>query len=128
MISRRRGLSRREYGRHAGISAAYVSKMVADRKIPILPDGSIDARAADASRAQRTRVGKGQRRLGLQATTESPTACCAGCGATYNIAGARSWDSPDAKRFCCAQCCRDVAAGLSIAQIRRKIARELRGA
>jgi hypothetical protein len=128
MNKRRQGLSRREYGRHAGISAAYVSKMVGDGKISLLPDGSIDARAADAQRAQRTIVGRGQRRI--QMRQGSPTGgrnsfpVCTGCGEGYGLIDARACGSPDPERFCSKECVRDVSDGLSVAQIRRKIKSE----
>jgi hypothetical protein len=125
MNKRRQGFSNREYARHAGVSAPYVQKLVAAGKIPCLPDGSIDARVADAARAQRTRVGKGQRRRRrLQGITELPTASsavCSGCGETFSVATARAYGSPDASKFCSKECCNDVAAGLSRATIRRRI-------
>ena len=125
MINRRQGLSRREYGRHAGISAAYVSKLVGDKKIPLLPDGSIDARVADAARARNTIVGRGQRRLRRNAP-ESIGSCsdCHACGEVYSTAIAGYYGAKNASRYCSEQCERDAAAGLTRAQVRRKIHRE----
>jgi hypothetical protein len=124
MATRQQGVSLRQYAKHAGCSLTYIQRLLAQGKIKALPDGTLDQRLCDAYRAQNTCVGKGQRRRGLKDTTNASTASCSGCGEAYNIAGATAGDSPDPKRFCCRQCCNDVAAGLSRAAIRRRISRE----
>jgi hypothetical protein len=130
MAKKRRGLSRREYGRHAGISAAYVSALVADSKIPTLPDGSLDAVACDAARARNTDAGRYRRRQG--ARQGSPTGYrnsfieCDACGDSYGLIDARACGSPNAVKYCTPACAADAAAGLTRAQVRRRISRESR--
>jgi hypothetical protein len=127
MISKRQGLSRRQYGRHAGITAAYVSKLVGDGKIPTLPDGSLDPAACDAARARHTRVGLGQRRM-RRNVPESIGSCsdCHACGELYSVNVSRYYGTQDASRYCSQRCESDAAAGLTRAQVRRKIHREAR--
>jgi hypothetical protein len=133
MLKKRQGLSRREYGRHAGISAAYVSALVADAKIPTLPDGSLDAASCDAARARNTVQGRGQRRLQRQAARQGyPTGArnsfpeCMGCRERYSVLDAKACGSPNAEKFCSQACAIDAAAGLTVAQIRRRVNREAR--
>jgi hypothetical protein len=50
----RAGLSEREYAAHAGISRGAVQKARASGRLVLYPDGSINAAASDARRAQAT--------------------------------------------------------------------------
>lgn len=50
----RRGMSEREYARHAGLSRGAVQKARASGRLVVHADGSIDAAASDARRAQAT--------------------------------------------------------------------------
>jgi hypothetical protein len=128
MNSKRQGLSNRGYAEHARVSAAYVQKLVTAGKIPTLRDGSLDPRVCDAMRAKRTRVGRGKRRRGVQCIPDSLTGSygmCQGCGEYFSIVTARDYGSPDPQRFCTRECCNDAASGLSIAQVRRRMFREV---
>jgi hypothetical protein len=134
MNKRRQGMSRRQYGKHAGTSAAYVSKLIAKGKLPVLPDGSLNAAACDLARAANTNMYRGERRRQRQAAREGePTGArnsfpdCLACGESYSVIDAKACGSPNVERFCSGQCAFDAAAGLSVSQVRRKIARESRG-
>jgi|ERR1017187_5890895 hypothetical protein len=128
MAKRRQGLSRREYGRHAGISAAYVSALVADSKIPTLADGSLDAVACDLARSQNTVMGRGQRRIRRNAREPiSSRSDCLACGDRYSVSVSRYYGTVNALRYCSKQCEADAAAGLTRKQIRGRISRESRG-
>ena len=125
MINRRQGLSRREYGRHAGISAAYVSKLVGDAKIPTLSDGSLDPVACDAARARNTIVGRGQRRLRRNAPESiGSRPACDACGELYSVPVSRYYGTQNPACYCSRECESDAAAGLSRTAIRRRISRE----
>ena len=50
----RKGLSEREYARHAGLSRGAVQKARSSGRLVLHPDGSIDAAASDARRRQAT--------------------------------------------------------------------------
>ena len=54
MTLQRLGLSEREYAAHAGISRGAVQKARASGRLVLHADGSIDAAASDARRAQAT--------------------------------------------------------------------------
>ncbi len=54
MTIQRQGLSEREYAAHAGISRGAVQKARASDRLVLHADGSIDAAASDARRAQAT--------------------------------------------------------------------------
>ena len=54
MTPKRLGLSEREYAAHAGISRGAVQKARASGRLVLHADGSIDAAASDARRAQAT--------------------------------------------------------------------------
>ena len=54
MSSERAGISEREYARHAGISRGAVRNARAAGRLVLLADGSIDAAASDARRAETT--------------------------------------------------------------------------
>jgi hypothetical protein len=54
MTSHRHGMSERAYAAHAGVSRGAVQKARASGRLVLLPDGSIDAEASDARRAQAT--------------------------------------------------------------------------
>jgi hypothetical protein len=58
MTARRLGMSEREYAAHAGISRGAVQKARASGRLVLHADGSIDAAASDARRAQATDPGK----------------------------------------------------------------------
>ena len=58
MTSQRHGMSEREYAQHAGISRGAVQKARASGRLVLHADGSIDAAASDARRAQATDPGK----------------------------------------------------------------------
>jgi hypothetical protein len=130
MAKRRQGLSRRQYGRHAGISAAYVSALVADSKIPTLQDGSLDPEACDAARLRNTDAGRYRRRQA--ARQGSPTGYrnsslqCDACGDSFGVIDARGCGSPNAVKYCTPACAADAAAGLTVTQVRRKVGRESR--
>jgi hypothetical protein len=51
---RRLGLSEREYARRVGVSRGCVQKACSSGRLVLYPDGSIDAAASDARRAQAT--------------------------------------------------------------------------
>ena len=53
-VARRAGMSEREYAAHAGISRGAVQKARASGRLVLHTDGSIDAAASDARRAQAT--------------------------------------------------------------------------
>src|ERR1700693_1820540 len=50
------------YAKLAGIRPSYVQRLVAEGKLPTLPDGSLNPLACDEARRRTTVVGKGQRR------------------------------------------------------------------
>jgi hypothetical protein len=54
MTTERHGMSERAYGRHAGLSRGAVQKARASGRLVLNADGSIDAAASDARRAQQT--------------------------------------------------------------------------
>src|ERR1035441_4292775 len=87
MIRKLQGLSNREYGRHAGVSAPYVQKLVAGGKIPCLADGSLDPVACDAARARNTIVGRGQRRQrqGSPSGGRNSFLECIACGDSFGV-------------------------------------------
>ncbi len=58
MTSHRHGMSEREYAQHAGISRGAVQKARQSGRLVLHADGSIDAAASDARRAQATDPGK----------------------------------------------------------------------
>ena len=57
----RKGLSEREYARHAGLSRGAVQKARTSGRLVLHPDGSIDAAASDARRRQSTDPAKQHR-------------------------------------------------------------------
>jgi len=123
------GISQRAYARRAGVSSAYVNKLVKHGKLPLLPDGSLDAAACDVARAKHTNVAIGILRKRWQAAKNRPMPKqaqawlrCEGCAEQYRVAeaGNSTQASPDPQRFCCDLCASDHAAGLSARQIRRK--------
>ena len=58
MSSHRHGMSERQYAQHAGISRGAVQKARASGRLMLHADGSINAAASDARRAQTTDPGK----------------------------------------------------------------------
>ena len=130
MIKKKRGISLRSYSRLAGVSLAYVQKMLLRGKISSLPDGSLDLEACDRARARNTVQGRGQRRHA--ARQGSPTGYrnsslqCDARGDSYGLIDARACGSPNAVKYCTPACAADAAAGLTRAQVRRRISRESR--
>ena len=61
MTAHRQGMSERAYARHAGISRGAVQKARQSERLVLHPDGSIDAAASDARRAQATDPAKQRR-------------------------------------------------------------------
>ncbi|MGO9539828.1 MAG: hypothetical protein ACLPN2_04430 [Terriglobales bacterium] len=121
----RQGLSNRQYGKHAGVSAPYVQKLVNAGKIPVLPDGSLDPVACDAARARNTIMGRGQRRQGKDFEQAlGGYAECIGCGEEYPLIASRNLGTPKFEQFCTANCQADHERGLSRATIRRRIFKE----
>ncbi|PQO23371.1 hypothetical protein C2I36_07965 [Rhodobacteraceae bacterium WD3A24] len=66
------GMSQRQYAKHAGISRTAVQKAIAAERIVTFADGSIDAAASDARRAQYT--DPSQQRGNQAAEPEPPAA------------------------------------------------------
>lgn len=58
MSGQRRGMSEREYARHAGVSRGAAQKARNSGRLVLHPDGSVDASASDARRAQATAEGR----------------------------------------------------------------------
>lgn len=131
MTKQRQGLSNRQYAKHAGVSAPYVQKLVNRGKIPVLEDGSLDAAACDLARSRNTISGRGQRRLQRRrrVTSQVPAgsyAECVGCGESFRVLDSRNLGTPKFSEFCTPNCQVDAEAGLSLAQIRRRVGREAR--
>ena len=61
MTAQRHGMSERAYARHAGISRGAVQKARQSGRLVLHPDGSIDAAASDARRAEATDPAKQRR-------------------------------------------------------------------
>jgi len=124
----KQGLSRRGYAAHAGVSVSYVQKLITRGAIKLLPDGSIDAVAADAGRAKYTIIGKGQRKLERAKARKAARAevrtitglTCEACGALYRREHSAKTAAPNPDRFCCSDCQADTEAGMSAARIRRR--------
>jgi hypothetical protein len=128
MAKKQQGISQRAYAKLAGIRPSYVQRLVAEGKLPTLSDGSLDRQACDEARKRTTVVGKGQRRWSRrhgtnQAPVDGRRVICEGCGENVRVSDSRMCYSPDPERFCTPECGEDVAAGLTRAQIRRKVAR-----
>jgi hypothetical protein len=130
MRETKQGVSQRQYAKQAGCSAAYIQKLISQGKLPVLQDGTLDPDACDAARAKFTRVGRGKRRWERRhGTRRTPLGLmfrrvtCSGCGESVRVSDNQMCDSPDPERFCTPKCAEDVAAGLTRAQIRQKIAR-----
>jgi hypothetical protein len=129
MAKKQQGISQRAYAKLAGIRPSYVQRLVAEGKLPTLSDGSLDRQACDEARKRTTVVGKGQRRwsrrhgTGRTADERFRRFACLGCGENVSVDASRDAASPDPERFCTPKCAEDVAAGLTRAQIRRKVAR-----
>ena len=66
-VTRRLGLSEREYARHAGVSRGCVQKARSSGRLVLHPDGSIDADASDVRRAQVTDPAKQRGRHAMTA-------------------------------------------------------------
>ncbi len=113
-MNKKQGVSIRRYAELAGCSHPYVLKLISKGAIRPNADGSLDPRTCDAQRALATR----RRRSGD--TPSNGIAVCVGCSDRYRWAPG----SPDPEKFCSMECCREVAAGKTIRQIRRAIARE----
>lgn len=65
------GMSMRAYAAHAGVSLGAIQKAKSSGRLVLLPDGSIDANASDARRAQATDPSKQRGRQALKAVSEA---------------------------------------------------------
>ena len=86
MTAQRHGMSERAYARHAGISRGAVQKARQAGRLVLHPDGSIDAAASDARRAQATDPAK-QRRGSLPSMRPVPEAAIGAVNETLKEQG-----------------------------------------
>jgi len=80
------GLSERQYAAHAGLSRGAIQKAKAAGRLVMLPDGSIDAAASDARRAEATDSSK-TRRAPAPALKPVPETAVAAVGDTLREQG-----------------------------------------
>lgn len=107
------GISQRAYAEQIGVHHSYVAKMIRRGAIPVLPDGSIDPKAADEGRAKYTRVGKGQRKWQRRHPEPEAAAARPPCPCGYEFL---SVDPPG--KFCCDFCAQDAAEGYTPKEMR----------
>jgi hypothetical protein len=56
MNKKQLGVSQRAYARIAGVRPSYIQKLVAEGKLPVLPDGTLDPAACEAARQRNTTI------------------------------------------------------------------------
>jgi hypothetical protein len=109
-----KGLSVRGYARHCGIAHSYVVRLIQQGKIPVRRDGTIDPEAADRARAENTL-------LDHRRYAKAPPRPCKACGWMYPPLLAYQDDSPWPLFYCTPECYADKQAGLTAADIARKL-------
>lgn len=122
-----KGMSERQYAAHAGISRGAVQKARAAGRLVLHPDGSIDAAASDARRAQFTDPARSRRAAssssGTEGTRPVPEAAVAAVGETLREQGLASTSGSGGTTFLQARTANEVLK----AQERRLRLQKLKG-